>query len=185
SPPTPRPPAPPRRRRGAFLAIHERRDAAGGHAIEGAAARVRALGGETRIAYSRGRHARMLLLSNGMPRVESGLDVLVHRRAKLLRRQRVALLAHQASIDADYTHATTLLGDLPSAKLVAPLPPHHPPWGAPQHHPRPSRPPPRGPAWGAPPGIARASPAPAIGRRACRCGASTARGSSRRPTCSA
>jgi len=78
----------------------------------------------------------MLLLSNGMPRVESGLDVLVRRRPALLRRQRIALLAHQASIDAGYTHATTLLRGLRGAKLVALLAPEHGLWGAPQDHAR-------------------------------------------------
>jgi len=78
----------------------------------------------------------MLLLSNSMPRVESGLEVLVRRRAALLRRQRIALLAHQASIDESYTHASALLGDLPSVKLVALLAPEHGLWGAPQDHAR-------------------------------------------------
>jgi len=78
----------------------------------------------------------MLLLSNSMPRVESGLDVLVRRRPALLRRQRIALLAHQASIDAGYTHATTLLRGLRGAKLVALLAPEHGLWGAPQDHAR-------------------------------------------------
>src|SRR5262249_59627695 len=88
------------RHRAAVLAIHERRDGARGHAVEGAASRVRALGGEARVAYSRGRHAPMLLLSNGMPRVESGLDVLVRRRRALLPPPRVALPPHPAPIPA-------------------------------------------------------------------------------------
>mgnify|MGYP003693744933 CR=1 FL=1 len=61
---------------------------------------------------------------------------LVRRRPALLRRQRVALLAHQASIDAGYTHATTLLRDLRAVKLVALLAPEHGLWGAPQDHAR-------------------------------------------------
>ena len=69
-----------------------------------------------------------------MPRVESGLDVLIRRRPALLRRQRIALLAHQASIDRRYEHATALLGDLPAVKLLALLAPEHGLWGAPQNH---------------------------------------------------
>ncbi len=69
-----------------------------------------------------------------MPRVESGLDVLIRRRPALLRRQRIALLAHQASIDRRYEHATALLGDLPAVKLLALLAPEHGLWGAPQDH---------------------------------------------------
>jgi uncharacterized protein YbbC (DUF1343 family) len=76
----------------------------------------------------------MLLLSERMARVESGLEMLVHRRPALLRRQRIALLAHQASIDGHYAHATTLLRDLRTVKLRALLAPEHGLWGAPQDH---------------------------------------------------
>jgi uncharacterized protein YbbC (DUF1343 family) len=76
----------------------------------------------------------MLLLSERMARVESGLEMLVHRRPALLRRQRIALLAHQASIDGHYAHAITLLRDLRTVKLRALLAPEHGLWGAPQDH---------------------------------------------------
>lgn len=67
-----------------------------------------------------------------MPRVESGLEVLVRRRPRLLRGRRLALLAHQASIDARFEHAATLLADLPGARLVRLLAPEHGLWGAAQ-----------------------------------------------------
>ena len=78
----------------------------------------------------------MLLLSNVMPAVESGLDVLVRRRPALLRRQRIALLAHQASIDGRYEHASALLRHLRAVKVLALLAPEHGLWGAPQDHAR-------------------------------------------------
>ena len=71
-----------------------------------------------------------------MPRVRSGLEVLVHDRRALLRSRRVALLAHQASIDSRHTHAATLLGDLRGARLVRLLAPEHGLWGARQDHER-------------------------------------------------
>src|SRR2546428_13544299 len=85
-----------------------------------------------------------------MPRVESGLDVLIRRRPALLRRQRIALLAHQASIDRRYEHATALLRDLRAVKLLALLAPEHGLWGAPQDHVRVAggRAPPPGPPGG-------------------------------------
>ena len=69
-----------------------------------------------------------------MPPVESGLDVLARRRRALLRGQRVALLAHQASIDSRYEHAATLLHDLRAVKVRKLLAPEHGLWGAPQDH---------------------------------------------------
>jgi uncharacterized protein YbbC (DUF1343 family) len=69
-----------------------------------------------------------------MPRVETGLDTLVHRRAGLLRGRRFALLAHQASIDGRLAHAADLLGDLGGARLVRLLAPEHGLWGAAQDH---------------------------------------------------
>ena len=67
-------------------------------------------------------------------RVESGLEVLVHRRRHLLRGRRFGLLAHQASIDSRFAHAATLLGDLPGARLVRIFAPEHGLWGAVQDH---------------------------------------------------
>ena len=69
-----------------------------------------------------------------MPLVESGLEVLVRRRAALLRGQRVALLTHQASIDSRYTHAVTLVRELSRVKVARLLAPEHGLWGAPQDH---------------------------------------------------
>src|SRR5205823_2195087 len=51
----------------AVLAVHQRGDAERREAVEGAARTVLLLGGEPRVANSRGRHARMLLLSGGCP----------------------------------------------------------------------------------------------------------------------
>ena len=69
-----------------------------------------------------------------MARVETGLEVLVHRRAVLLRGRRFALLAHQASVDGRLAHAAELLGDLRGAQLVRLLAPEHGLWGAAQDH---------------------------------------------------
>lgn len=69
-----------------------------------------------------------------MPRVESGLEVLVRRRAASLRGARVALVAHQASIDSRLRHAATLLGALPRLTLVSLWAPEHGIWGAAQDH---------------------------------------------------
>ena len=71
-----------------------------------------------------------------MPRVETGLETLVHRRARLLRGRRFGLLAHQASIDGQLTHAVELLAGLAGARLVRLLAPEHGFWGAPQDHAR-------------------------------------------------
>jgi uncharacterized protein YbbC (DUF1343 family) len=67
-------------------------------------------------------------------RVESGLEVLVHRRAALLRGRRFALLAHQASVDARLEHAASLLASLRGARLVCLMAPEHGLWGAEQDH---------------------------------------------------
>jgi uncharacterized protein YbbC (DUF1343 family) len=69
-----------------------------------------------------------------MPRVETGLEVLVHRCAALLRGRRVGLLAHQASVDSRLEHAATLLGGLRGARLVRLFAPEHGLWGAAQDH---------------------------------------------------
>ncbi|MBI4246279.1 MAG: DUF1343 domain-containing protein [Candidatus Rokubacteria bacterium] len=69
-----------------------------------------------------------------MPRVESGLEVLVHRRPALLRGARFALLAHQASVDTRLEHAATLLGGLRGGRLACLLAPEHGLWGAAQDH---------------------------------------------------
>ena len=71
-----------------------------------------------------------------MPRVETGLETLVHRRGLLLRGRRFGLLAHQASIDRRLTHAVELLAGLAGSRLVRLLAPEHGFWGAPQDHAR-------------------------------------------------
>lgn len=71
-----------------------------------------------------------------MEAVQSGLEVLVHRQPALLRRLRVGLLAHQASVDSRYRHAALLLGDLRGVKLTALFAPEHGLWGAAQDHAR-------------------------------------------------
>jgi uncharacterized protein YbbC (DUF1343 family) len=69
-------------------------------------------------------------------RVAPGLDVLLRRRTALLRGQRFALLAHQASVSARHDHAVSLLADLRGARLVRLMAPEHGLWGAAQDHAR-------------------------------------------------
>lgn len=69
-----------------------------------------------------------------MPRVLTGLDVLVRRGTARLWGHRIGLLAHQASVDARHEHAAALLGDLPRVRLVKMLAPEHGLWGAAQDH---------------------------------------------------
>jgi uncharacterized protein YbbC (DUF1343 family) len=69
-----------------------------------------------------------------MPAVASGLEVLLERRGRLLRGRRVALLAHQASIDRHHEHAVTRLADLAGTRLVRLFAPEHGLWGAAQDH---------------------------------------------------
>jgi uncharacterized protein YbbC (DUF1343 family) len=69
-----------------------------------------------------------------MPRVRSGLEVLLDRRGALLRGRRVGLVAHQASVDARHRHAATLLRDLRGVRLVRLFAPEHGLWGAEQDH---------------------------------------------------
>lgn len=69
-----------------------------------------------------------------VPRVRTGLEVLVHERPALLRGRRFGLVAHQASVDARYAHAATLLAALPRAHLVRLFAPEHGLWGAAQDH---------------------------------------------------
>ena len=69
-----------------------------------------------------------------MTTVRSGLDVLLHDRASLLRGRRIALVAHQASVDRALRHAAPLLADLRGVRLAALWAPEHGLWGAPQDH---------------------------------------------------
>jgi len=69
-----------------------------------------------------------------MPPVRSGLDVLVAERAALLRGRRIALVAHQASVDAKLRHAAPLLAGMRGMTLAALWAPEHGLWGAPQDH---------------------------------------------------
>jgi len=67
-----------------------------------------------------------------VPRVQSGLDVLVHHRLGLLRGRRFGVLAHQASVDARLDHVVGLLGSVRGARLAALFAPEHGLWGAAQ-----------------------------------------------------
>jgi len=67
-----------------------------------------------------------------VPRVQSGLDVLVHHRLALLRGRRFGLLAHQASVDSRLDHAVDLLRQVRGARLAALFAPEHGLWGAAQ-----------------------------------------------------
>jgi uncharacterized protein YbbC (DUF1343 family) len=69
-----------------------------------------------------------------VPRVRSGLEVLLAGRSALLRGRRLALLAHQASVNADLEHAASLLRDAPRVRLVRLFAPEHGLWGAAQDH---------------------------------------------------
>jgi uncharacterized protein YbbC (DUF1343 family) len=69
-----------------------------------------------------------------MTPVRSGLDVLLGERASLLRGRRIALVAHQASVDRSLRHAAPLLADLRGVRLMALWAPEHGLWGAPQDH---------------------------------------------------
>ena len=66
------------------------------------------------------------------PPVQSGLDVLLHHRLRLLRGQRFGVLAHQASVSARLEHAAALLSGVRGARLAALFAPEHGVWGAPQ-----------------------------------------------------
>ena len=66
--------------------------------------------------------------------VLTGLDVLVQRQTKLLRGRKIGLLAHQASVDRDLTHAAELLADLRGTRLVRLFAPEHGLWGSAQDH---------------------------------------------------
>lgn len=57
--------------------------------------------------------------------VETGLDRLLGDRLDLLRRKRVGLLAHPASVDRRLRHAAPLLWDHPDANLRAVFGPQH------------------------------------------------------------
>jgi uncharacterized protein YbbC (DUF1343 family) len=76
--------------------------------------------------------ASAALHSAAVPRVQSGLEVLVHHRLGLLRGQRFGVLAHQSSVDGRLDHAVSLLRDVRGARLVALFAPEHGLWGAAQ-----------------------------------------------------
>ena len=69
-----------------------------------------------------------------MPAVLTGLDVLLRDRLNALRGRRIALLAHQASVDRRLEHAATLLRDARGVRLVRLFAPEHGLWGAAQDH---------------------------------------------------
>jgi uncharacterized protein YbbC (DUF1343 family) len=66
--------------------------------------------------------------------VRSGLEVLLAGRGALLRGRRLALLAHQASVNGDLENAASLLRDAPRARLTRLFAPEHGLWGAAQDH---------------------------------------------------
>jgi uncharacterized protein YbbC (DUF1343 family) len=66
--------------------------------------------------------------------VLSGLDVLVKRLPSLLRRRRIALLCHQASVTRDLVHASDAIRALPGVRLAALWAPEHGLAGARQDH---------------------------------------------------
>jgi len=66
------------------------------------------------------------------PRVQSGLDVLLHHQLGLLRGRRFGLLVHQASVNARLEHAVALLAETRGARPAALFAPEHGVWGAPQ-----------------------------------------------------
>jgi uncharacterized protein YbbC (DUF1343 family) len=67
-------------------------------------------------------------------RVESGLEVLLDRHLSLLRGKRIGLLAHQASVTRDLSHAAPLLAGVRGTQLVRLFAPEHGLWGAAQDH---------------------------------------------------
>jgi uncharacterized protein YbbC (DUF1343 family) len=69
-----------------------------------------------------------------MSSVRTGLEVLAHRRLRILDGLRIGLLAHQASVDSAYAHAVDLLGSLRRVRLVRLFAPEHGLWGAAQDH---------------------------------------------------
>jgi uncharacterized protein YbbC (DUF1343 family) len=69
-----------------------------------------------------------------VPAVLTGLDVLLRDRLASLRGRRIALLAHQASVDRRLEHAATLLRDARGVRLVRLFAPEHGLWGAAQDH---------------------------------------------------
>jgi uncharacterized protein YbbC (DUF1343 family) len=69
-----------------------------------------------------------------VPAVLTGLDVLLRDRLSSLRGRRLALLAHQASVDRRLEHAATLLRDARGVRLVRLFAPEHGLWGAAQDH---------------------------------------------------
>ena len=71
-----------------------------------------------------------------MARVRTGLENLLDNWSRLLRGQRVGLLAHQASVDNQLRHAIDLVGSLRGVRLFALFAPEHGVWGAAQDHAR-------------------------------------------------
>jgi uncharacterized protein YbbC (DUF1343 family) len=69
-----------------------------------------------------------------VPAVLTGLDILLRDRLAWLRGRRVALLAHQASVDRRLEHAATLLRDARGVRLVRLFAPEHGLWGVAQDH---------------------------------------------------
>lgn len=67
-----------------------------------------------------------------MARVRTGLENLLENWSRLLKGQRVGLLAHQASVDSQLQHAIDLVGSLRGVRLSALFAPEHGLWGTAQ-----------------------------------------------------
>src|SRR5215510_12277129 len=85
-------------------------------------------------SYLLGFLARTTYYIRPMPPVLSGLDVLVQKERALLRRRRVGLLCHQASVTRDLTHAADAVRNLRGLRLTALFAPEHGIAGAVQDH---------------------------------------------------
>src|SRR5262245_3337191 len=85
-------------------------------------------------SYLLGFLARTTYYIRPMPPVLSGLDMLVHKERALLRRRRVGLLCHQASVTRDLTHAADAVQGLRRVKLTTLFAPEHGIAGAAQDH---------------------------------------------------
>ena len=85
-------------------------------------------------SYLLGFLARTTYYIRPMPSVLSGLDVLVRKERALLRRRRVGLLCHQASVTRDLIHAADAVQGLRRVTLTTLFAPEHGIAGAAQDH---------------------------------------------------
>lgn len=71
-----------------------------------------------------------------MARVRTGLETLLVNHPRLLKGNRVGLIAHQASVDSTHRHAIDLVSALRGVRLAALFAPEHGLWGVAQDHAR-------------------------------------------------